>query len=86
MQHKRYVRPDRRRDYAIGFVADPIEPPVRAHDDLAEELAEDYLTGATSAEHTSAELDDTNMPEDIGGPFVETTGAVELADDEESDR
>jgi len=85
-EHKRYIRPDRRRDGAIAFVAEPIEPPVRAHDDLAEGLAEDYLTGATTAEHTSAETDDTNAPEDLGGPFVETTaGAAPIDELDESD-
>jgi hypothetical protein len=57
-----------------GFIERP-----RAKDDLVEELAEEFVEEATSAEHEAEDVLDQDVPEERGGPFVETTGAQEFA-------
>jgi hypothetical protein len=52
-----------------------------ANDDLSEMLAEEYLEAATSGEEPDEERMDASVPEEIGGPFVETSAEEELADD-----
>jgi hypothetical protein len=52
----------------------------RSSDDLVEELGEEFVSQATSAEHKGEELLDQVVPEERGGPFVETSGAQEFAD------
>jgi hypothetical protein len=69
----------RRADRADAFIRDPEDGPAVAPDDLAESLAEEYLRAATSGEDMSDEALDQVVPEEIGGPFVETTGAEEFA-------
>jgi hypothetical protein len=69
----------RRTDRADAFVPDPEDGPAHVDDDLAEALAEEYLNSATSGEETTEEALDQVVPEEIGGPFVETTGADEFA-------
>src|SRR4051812_50107707 len=67
----------RRADTADAFMPDPEDGPARIDDDLAENLAEDFLQAATSGE----DQDGTHgmVPEEIGGPFIETTGEDEFA-------
>jgi hypothetical protein len=55
-----------------------IERP-RSRDDLVEELGEEVVAEATSAEHEGEDILDQEVPEERGGPFVETTGAEEFA-------
>ena len=50
---------------------DPEGGPARIRDDLAENLAEDYLQAATQGMEVE-EVHDQMVPEEIGGPFVET--------------
>ena len=50
-------------------------------DDLAETLAEGYLHSATSGEDMTDQALDEMVPEEIGGPFVETSPREEFADD-----
>jgi hypothetical protein len=69
----------RRSDDADAFIRDPGDGPALAPDDLAETLAEEYLRAATSGEDTADEVMDQVVSEEIGGPFVETTGADEFA-------
>jgi hypothetical protein len=57
-----------------GFVNRP-----RSKDDLVEELAEEFVEEATSAEHEGEDIQNQEVPEDRGGPFVETTGQEEFA-------
>jgi hypothetical protein len=57
-----------------GFVAGP-----RSKDDLVEELGEEFVTEATSAEHEGEDVLDQEVPEERGGPFVQTTGDQEFA-------
>src|SRR3954466_9132190 len=66
-----------RTDDGNAFMPDPEDGPARIDDDLAENLAEDFLQAATSGE----DQDGTHgmVPEEIGGPFIETTGEDEFA-------
>jgi hypothetical protein len=57
-----------------GFVQRP-----RSRDDLVEELGEGFVSEATSAEHEGEDMLDQEVPEERGGPFVETTGDQEFA-------
>jgi hypothetical protein len=57
-----------------GFIERP-----RAKDDLVEELAEEFVEEATSAEHEGEDVLDQDVPEERGGPFVETTADQEFA-------
>jgi hypothetical protein len=56
-----------------------IESP-RARDDLAENLGEEFVASATSGENQEEDLLDEQVPEERGGPFVETTGGTEFAE------
>jgi hypothetical protein len=69
-----------RHDDAAAFVPDPDERGVaRSDDDLAEDLAEEFVEAATTGEDRDQEALDASVPEEIGGPFVETSAADELA-------
>ncbi len=51
----------------------------RSSDDLVEELGEEYVEGATSAEHPAEEALNQDVSEEVGGPFVESGGGTEFA-------
>ncbi len=68
-----------RSDTADAFLPDPGDGPVRVDDDLAEALAEDYLTAATSGDDSQNQRLDEVVPEDLGGPFVESSASDEFA-------
>jgi hypothetical protein len=70
-----------RSDDADAFIPDPGEGPARINDDLAENLAEEFVEAATTGEDRDEELLDATFPEEIGGPFVETAAGEELIDD-----
>lgn len=70
-----------RQDKADAFIPDPGDGPARVPDDLAEALAEGYLASATSGEDASDEVLDQVVPEELGGPFIETTGEEEFGTD-----
>jgi hypothetical protein len=67
-----------RRDDANAFLPDPSEGPARVEDDLAENLAEEFLVAATSAEEASEEVRDEVVPEELGGPFIEVPASEEF--------
>lgn len=50
-------------------------------DDLAELLGEEYVRAVTSGEEQGVELRDAPVPEEEGGPFVETSARKEFAND-----
>ena len=60
---------------------DPEDGPARIHDDLAENLAEDYLQAATQdvAGHQQDDGAAEQGTEELGGPFIETSAAEEFA-------
>jgi hypothetical protein len=51
----------------------------RSEDDLAEQLGEEAIETATTGEHEGEDVLDQEVPEERGGPFVESTGATEFA-------
>ena len=50
----------------------------------AVELAYEYVESATAAQSEGQEMLDRHMPEEDGGPFVETSGQTEFAMDSEA--
>ena len=75
------ARRHQRSDDGNAFIPDPEDGPARIPDDLAESLAEEYLQGATSGgEPVAEEQNDEVVPEELGGPFVETSAREEFAD------
>src|SRR3954447_21742170 len=68
-----------RRDDANAFTPDPDGGPARAPDDLSETLAEGFVEAATSGEDRDEEILDATVPEEIGGPFLQTRPDEELA-------
>jgi hypothetical protein len=52
-------------------------------DDLAELLGEEYVRSVTSGEEQGVELRDQPVPEDEGGPFVESSAQREFAHGED---
>lgn len=71
----------RRDDHADAFLPDPDGGPIRTSDDLAEELAEEFLKSATSGEYGSEDALDQEVPEESGGPFVIHPARYEFARD-----
>jgi hypothetical protein len=74
------VRSSGRSDSGDAFFPDPEGGPARAPDDLAETLAEDFLASATTGNDVDDEVMNQVVPEEIGGPFIETTASEEFAD------
>jgi hypothetical protein len=70
-----------RTDDANAFMPDPEGGPAHIRDDLAESLAEEYLQSATRGSEADDDALDGVVPEEIGGPFVETSAAEEFAND-----
>jgi hypothetical protein len=68
-----------RTDDADAFIPDPEGGPARTSDDLAESLAEEFLESATSGEDMAEEMQNEIVPEELGGPFVESTAEQEFA-------
>jgi hypothetical protein len=73
-------RHHQRSDDGNAFIPDPEGGPARTSDDLAETLAEGFLQGATQDEDGEDAALDGLVPEEIGGPFVETSASAEFAD------
>lgn len=71
----------RREDDADAFLPDPDGGPARVNDDLAEELAEEFLKAATSGEYVGEDELDQEVPEESGGPFVIHPAHFEFAQD-----
>src|SRR5690348_1134118 len=69
-----------RPDDANAFLPDPNGGPARSPEDVSESLAEGYVEAATSGEDPDEEALDAAVPEEIGGPFIDTTADEELAD------
>jgi hypothetical protein len=77
---RRHFHAGGRPDSGDAFIADPGDGPARTRDDLAEALAEDFLRTATSGEYGGEPLGEV-VPEELGGPFIETDARKEFADD-----
>jgi hypothetical protein len=72
---RRFSRPDD----ADAFFPDPAGGRARTDDVLAESLAEEFLSSATSAEEVNEEVRDEVLPEEFGGPFIEVRAATEYS-------
>ena len=70
-----------RSDDGNAFMPDPEDGPARIHDDLAENLAEEYVDAATRGDGADDAAIDGVVSEEIGGPFVVTSAADEFAHD-----
>jgi len=68
-----------RTDDGNAFIPDPEGGPAHVSDDLAESLAEEFLESATSGEDVAEEMQDEIVPEELGGPFIETSAEQEFA-------
>jgi hypothetical protein len=73
----------KRSDDANAFIPDPAEGPAHVDDDLAENLAEEFIVAATSAEEPSEDVRDEVLTEELGGPFLEVPAVEEF--DRETD-
>lgn len=71
--------PRRRSDGGDAFFPDPGEGPARTVDPLAQELAEEFLESATTAEAIGPARRDEQVAEEEGGPFVISKGSREFA-------
>jgi hypothetical protein len=67
-------------DDANAFMPDPEGGPARIDDDLAESLAEEFIQSATRGSDDDEALEGL-VPEELGGPFIETSAAEEFAND-----
>jgi hypothetical protein len=74
-----------RADDGNAFIPDPGDGPAHSSDELAESLAEEYLSAATSGEGVAEDVRDAMTPEEIGGPFVETRASEEFSSDDDAD-
>jgi hypothetical protein len=80
-QRPSLVRRTERSDSGDAFFPDPQNGgPARAPDDLAETLAEDYVASATTGGNVDDEVLNQVVPEEIGGPFIETSPGEEFAE------
>jgi hypothetical protein len=70
-----------RTDDGNAFIPDPEGGPARTSDDLAENMAEEFLESATRGNDAYEDALDEVVPEEIGGPFIETSAADEFAHD-----
>lgn len=68
-----------RSDDANAFLPDPEEGPAVIDDDIAQTLAEEFMEAATSGQEQGEEAQDEIAPEEIGGPFLQTTMTEEIA-------
>jgi hypothetical protein len=60
----------RRPDDANAFLPDPDGGTAYTADDLAEELAEEFLRSATGGDDAADEMREKETPEECGGPFI----------------
>ena len=59
-----------RADDANAFLPDPDGGTAHTADDLAEELAEEFLRSATGGDDPADQMLDQETPEECGGPFI----------------
>jgi hypothetical protein len=67
-----------RSDSADAFLPDPGDGPVHTDDDLAEMRGEDFVRAATTGEDVEDDVMEQVVPEEYGGPFVETAASEEF--------
>ena len=67
----------RRSDDADAFIRDPGSGPARSPDDLANALGRDFVKAATTGEDAAEEDFEQEVPEEVGGPFLESDASRE---------
>lgn len=75
---KTMSRHPKRSDDANAFLPDPGMGPARVDDDLAENLAEEFIVAVTSAEEPAEDVRDEVVAEEQGGPFLEVPASEEF--------
>jgi hypothetical protein len=75
------ARPRPRSDDADAFLPDPDHGPARTNDDLAQALGEELVRSATTGQDPDEDVLSGSVPEELGGPFIETTDLQEMAFD-----
>ena len=71
-----------RMDDGNAFLPDPTQGgPSFSDDELAEQMAEEFLMSATGAEDAGQDTRNQMVTEELGGPFVETSAEETFADD-----
>ena len=71
-----------RSDPGRAFLPDPYDgagAPARTADSFAENLAEEFVASATNAEEMTEDDRDVMQPEEVGGPFTQTSAVEEFA-------
>ncbi len=67
-----------RSDDADAFIRDPDSGrPARTRDDLAVTLGQEFVTSATTGEDVADEDLEQEVPEEVGGPFLESDASRE---------
>jgi hypothetical protein len=74
-----------RKDDGNAFIRDPGSGPAHTRDGLAEELAEEFIAGATSGEGQAEDAMNAFVEEELGGPFIQTAAGTEIAADDDPD-
>lgn len=69
-----------RPDSGDAFVRDPEGGPIVMPDDLAEELAEEYVESATMGGPVAVDQREAESDAEVGGPFLNVSGEEEFAD------
>ena len=68
-----------RADDRDAFIPDPGDGPTQGVDEFAEQIAEQYLSSATSGKgDTTEDYEDMMDDEELGGPFIITTAEQEM--------
>jgi hypothetical protein len=67
----------RRSDDADAFIRDPESRPVHSSDILADTLGREFVKAATTGEDMADEDLEQEVPEEVGGPFLESEASRE---------
>ena len=76
---KPYRMSSHQMDGGRAFLPDPRGGSAFARDDLAEQMAEEFLMSATGAEDAGQDSRNEMLTEELGGPFVETSAEETFA-------
>ena len=79
--HPEHHRTGPRKDDANAFLPDPDGGPIEANGDAGDEMTEDFLRAATSGQDEAEDVRNQELTEELGGPFVSTSAAQEIAYD-----
>src|SRR5258708_6118102 len=66
------------KESTAAFIPSPEETHQRVPDDLAEYLGEGFVQSVTTGNDIDPDIRDAVQTEELGGPFVETSGRAEF--------